>query len=231
VSRPDATAVAALAADVIKPVFFAFLDFVGDPIRANSSGANITPSGTGDADLDSLAFVGISGELIDVSAVRVSEGGSESVTAKVSGLPGIDDDTLELLADPENWQGRNARLWRVIRNAANVQQGGYHNYYTGKMVDVRIGGSATEQIIAVTIETYLAALSQASNRSYLDQEKFDPGDLSAKAAIAIANGNYGALGGSAAGLPTTPVYYGAPVPGATDDMLYQIYRWSGGAPL
>jgi hypothetical protein len=39
------------------------------------------------------------------------------------------------------------------------------------------------------IESYLAALTSASNRTYLDQERYDAGDLSARAAIAIANGS------------------------------------------
>lgn len=195
-STPDPTTVAALSAEVIKPVFFAFLDFVGDPVRANTSGADVTPNGTGDPDLDDELFVGINGTLVSVSPVRFAEGGSESVTAELSGIPGIDDETLDLLADPANWQGRDARLWRVIRNAANVQQGGFHAYYTGKMTSVSIAGGASEQRIRVTIESYLAALSQASNRTYLDQSRYDGGDESARAAIAIANGNFtGALGG------------------------------------
>ena len=195
-STPDATAVAALAASTIKPVFFAFLDFVGDQVRANTSGADRTPTGSGDADLDGHLFVGISGTFVTVSPVKFSEGGSESVTAELSGIPGVDDDTLALLANPANWQGRDARLWRIIRNAANVQQGGFHAYYTGKMTSVSLAGGASEQRIRVTIESYLAALSQASNRTYLDQSRYDAGDESARAAIAIANGNY-------TGAPTT----------------------------
>lgn len=190
-STLDATAIAALADPVIKPVFFAWLDFVGDPVRANTSGADRIPTGAGDPDLDGQLFVGISGTMVSVSPVKFSEGGSESVTAELSGIPGVDDATLALLADPANWRGRDARLWRIIRNASNVQQGGFHGYYTGKMTSVSLAGGADEQRISVTIESYLAALSQASNRTYLDQSRYDPGDESARAAIAIANGNYG----------------------------------------
>lgn len=193
-SLPDPTAVAALDLPVIKPVFFAYLDIDTDPVRANTSGADITPSGTGDPDLDDDLFVGISNAFVDISPVKVGQGGSESVTAKLSGLPVIDGDTLNLLADPSNWQGRVARLWRVIRDASNTQQGGFQPYYTGYMTALDIGGDANEQFILVTIETYLAAFSQASNRSYLDQARYDSGDLSAKAAIAIANGVSGVVG-------------------------------------
>lgn len=189
-SLPDVTASAALGASIIKPVFFAFLDFVGEPVRVNTSGADIVPSGSGDADLDGLTFAGISGDLVDISSVKYATGGSDPVTAQISGLPGLDDDDLAMLADPANWRGRNARLWRVIRNAANVDQGGFHAYYTGKITSLTHGGSPADgQTVRLTIESYLAAFSAPSNRTYMDQERYDATDLSAKAAVAIANGN------------------------------------------
>lgn len=189
-SLPDATHAAALDAEVIKPVWFAWLDFDGDPVRANTSGRNITPTGTGDDDLDDFEFLGITARLVSVSPVRIREGGSETVTAQLSGIQGLDADDLALLADPTAWRGRDARLWRIVRNASNVQQGGYHAYYTGKMVALTHRGNADEQTISVTIESYLAVFSSPSNRTYLDQSRYDAGDESARASIAIANGNY-----------------------------------------
>ena len=196
-SLPDATAIVALSASVIKPVFFAYLDIDGGQVRFNTSGANITPTGTGEPDLDGHEFIGISGAFIDVSPVRFAPGGSNSVNARLSGIPSVDADSLALLADIANWQGRDARLWRVIRNAANVQQGGFHAYYTGKMTNLAHGGDDSGQTIEVTIESYLAVFSEATNRTYMDQERYDAGDLSAAAAIAIANGNFtGAVTGT-----------------------------------
>lgn len=187
-SLPDPTAAAALGDAVIKPVFFAWLDIDGDPVWANSAGKNITPTGTGDPDLDDIEYLGISHQFADVSAVRVSRGGSQSVTARLSGLQAVDGDLLAAIGDKTKWQGRVARLWRVIRDAANVQQGGFQPYYTGYMTALNIGGDDGDQFISVTVETYLAAFSAASNRTYLEQERYDAGDLSARAAIAIANG-------------------------------------------
>lgn len=189
-SLPDATAIAALQAEVIKPVFFAFLDINGGQVRCNTSGADVTPSGTGEADLDSKLFTGISGAFIDIGEVAYRQGGSESVTATLSGIPELDAVSIALLANPANWRGRDARLWRVIRNAANVQQGGFHAYYTGRMTGLEHSADENGQTITVTIESYLAVFSEASNRTYLSQDQFDSGDLSARAAVAIANGNY-----------------------------------------
>lgn len=196
-SLPDATAIAALQADIIKPVFYAFLDIAGGQVRCNTSGADVVPSGTGDTDLDGKTFTGINAAFIDIGEVAYRQGGSESVTATLSGIPEVDSASLALLANPANWRGRDARLWRVIRNAANVQQGGFHAYYTGRMTNLSHSAGDDGQTISVTIESYLAVFSEASNRTYLSQDQYDAGDLSARAAVAIANGNYtGAVTGS-----------------------------------
>lgn len=209
-SLPDVQHLAALQEPVIKPVFFAWLDVLGDPVRANTAGANITPAGTGDPDLDGHEFSGLSAKLVEIGSVQYRPGGSESLQATLSGLQGLDDESIALLADPANWRGREARLWRIVRDFANTQKGGFHSYYTGRMVALRHTGSQSGQIISVTIEGYLSVFSEASNRTYLDQEQFDPDDHSARAAIAIANGNYGGAittgggGGSGAGSAIEP---------------------------
>jgi hypothetical protein len=190
-SLPDSTHIAALSADVVKPVWFGWLDFDGDPVRANTSGRDITPTGTGDDDLDDLTFSGISADFVSVTPVKLKEGGSDTVIAELSGIQGLDADTIALLSDPAAWRGSDARLWRIIRDASNVQQGGYHAYYTGKMVALTHRGDSRGQTIRVTIESYLAVFASASNRTYLDQARYDSGDESARASIAIANGNYG----------------------------------------
>lgn len=187
-SFPDPSAAAVLDDDIVRPIFFVYMDFQGDPIRFNSSGYDITPDGTGDTELDGILYSGIGHRFIDISAVRVAQGGSDTVTAQLSGLPGIDSDTLNLLGDPARWQGRTARLWRVIRDGDNIQRGGFQHYYTGYMTSCQIAGSGDEQKITVAVETYLAAFSDAPNTTYLSQAEYDPGDLSAKAAIQIANG-------------------------------------------
>ena len=188
-SRMDATASAALEAKVIKPVWFVYLDIVGDPLRACTAGKSLTLTGSGDPDLDGHVFDGINPTVVNVGPVRMKDGGSDPVTAQLSGLVDLDEDLLDLIGNRANWTGRIARLWRMIRNINGAQQGAIQHYYTGYMVALDIVGSPNAgQTINLTIESYLAAFSQASNRTYLDQESFDPGDLSARASIAIANG-------------------------------------------
>lgn len=192
-SRPDAAASAAIDAQSIRPVFFCYLDILGDQLRACTAGRSLALSGTGDPDLDGFTFDGIDPTVVDVSAVRAKEGGSDAVTAKLSGLVTLDAELLALIGDPSNWQGRTGRLWRMIRDESGVQRGAIQHYYTGWMTGLTIVGDPEQgQTLNLTIESYLAAYSKASNRTYLDQDQFDPDDLSARASIAIANGTSGA---------------------------------------
>lgn len=187
-SRPDAAASAALDEQHIRPIWLGYLDIVGDPLRANTSGKALTFSGATDPDLNAT-FAGINADLVDISPLRMTEGGSETVTAKLSGIRGPDTDLMNTMGDKANWQGRPIRLWRIIRNAAGEQQGAIQHYHTGYMMDCGFECEPNGmQTIIINTESYLAAFSQASNRTYLDQAEFDAGDLSAEAAIAIANG-------------------------------------------
>jgi len=188
-SRPDAAASAALDGRVIRPGFFVFLDIVGNPVRINTLGYDLTITGSPFAEMNGQAFMGTNGKFIDIGSVKAKSGGSDSLTCRLSGLRDIDNETLNIIGDQSSWQGRPAFLWRMIRDEAGQQQGAIQHYYTGYMVALSISGDETEQSIELSIEGYLSAFSQASNRTYLDQELFDPGDLSASAAIAIANGS------------------------------------------
>lgn len=187
-SRPDAAASAALDADIIAPAFFVFMDIDGDPIRFTTLGYDADIAGSGYPEMDGFTFQGVGGKFVDISPVKVKAGGSESVTGRLSGLRDLDNDTLNTIGDPSNWQGREAMLWRMIRDETGSQQGAIQHYYTGYMVSLLIAGDPASQVIELTIEGYLAAHSGASNRTYMDQDRYDPGDLSPAAALATANG-------------------------------------------
>lgn len=198
-SRLDATAGSFVVNNqVIRPVNFVFMDFVGDPVRACDAGFDINISGQAEADLNGL-YKGVTGDFAELSPIKIGEGGSNTVSAKLSGIKTLDDDTLDVIGDRTRWQGRTAQVWRIVWDQLNAAQGTYQHYYTGYMVDCLIGGSVGEQFIEITIENYLAAFGQATNRTYLSQRDYDPGDASGEATLAIANGT-----NSMAGLtPTT----------------------------
>lgn len=191
-TRPNSTAIAALSSPVLLPCYVGWLDFVGDPVRVTTAPYAVTFSGTGDADLDSFTFDAIDPQLVAVSDVHHQDRGSDTVTASLSGLVGPDTALLNILGNTANWRGRAAALWLMLYDTSFNRVGNVWRYYTGRMVAAPMKGSPESQTVVIQIESYLANLNEASNRTYLDQASFDPGDFSADAAIAIANGTHGA---------------------------------------
>lgn len=203
----DAAGVAELAKPLIRPFYVAWLDITGDVVRATTAPVSLTFSGTGDVDLDGETFSAVDHTLIDVSEVVHKEGGSETVTVTLSGMLGIDSTLLNQIGTKSNWQGRTARLWLgfVTEHGAVVS---IASYYTGYMMTPRISGSPEMQTIALEIEGYLASMSEASGRTYLDQSYYDSADTSAASTVSNANGtSAGAIpadsGGNSGGQPMT----------------------------
>ena len=186
---PDLAAQAALAERVRRPVTFCFLDIAGEPVRVTDAPYSFTFAGTGDEDLDGFTFEAVDARVVSVGDVKAKEGGTDTLTLTLSGLAGIDGETMNSIGNRSNYQGRDARLWKAMLDPVELTRiGAIWPYYTGYMAVPKISGDQTSQTISLEIETYLAFFGQASNRTNLDQASFDPGDLSAELAIAIANG-------------------------------------------
>ena len=187
--RPDEAAQGALAADVRRPVTFCFLDLASGPIRVTNAPYSFSFAGTGDEDLDGFTFDAVDPRVVSVGTVKAQEGGSDTLLLTLSGLAGVDDELMNELGDRANWAGRDCRLWRAMLDPQNLTRvGAIWSYYTGYMSVPKIVGDRSTQTIQLSVESYLAFFSAASNRTYLDQQSYDPGDRSAELAIAIANG-------------------------------------------
>lgn len=188
-SRPDDLAQAALGTDVRRPVTFCFLDFADEPVRVTNAPYDFTFSGTGDPDLDGHTFTAVDPRVVTVGPVKAREGGSDTLTLTLSGLAGVDDETMNQLGARANFSGRDCRLWRAMLNPSDLTQiGALWSYFTGYMSVPVVVGDRTSQTINLDVETYLAFFGQATGRTYLDQASFDPGDRSADLSVAIANG-------------------------------------------
>ncbi|HEY8604731.1 hypothetical protein [Tsuneonella suprasediminis] len=194
----DAATLAALGQEIVYVQWFAWLDIVDDPVRAVSGVQPIAfePGDTGDPDLDGYTFEAIPGDLVDISDVGHDEGGSETVTARLSGLP-IEGGLLDIVEQKSKWRKREARLWFRVLEPSAFGPGGnpieftplpIHRYYSGYLVNLTVETSAEDQSIVASIENYQAALSEGSGLTYLHQVEFDPGDKSAEQTLAAANG-------------------------------------------
>jgi hypothetical protein len=199
----DATTQAALEATVVNWRVLIYADFVGDVLRGTSGLYDKTISGSGDAELDGT-YDSFNHDLINVSTVKHNESGSDTVAISMSGLVVNNADFLAIIGDKAKWQGRIARLWFYCVNDNETQVGSIIPYYTGYMNEVGITGNADSQTVTLTIENYLTSIAGAQNKTYLIQNIFDAGDLSAETSIAAANGmaeagNYGYGGGGGGG--------------------------------
>lgn len=206
----DATTQAALEASVVYWRALIYADIENDPLRATTGLYDKTISGSGDAELDGT-YESYSHQVIDVGAVRHNETGSDTVAVTLNGIlvnldpvlerdgdPIYDryaesvlvrtSDLLNTIGDKMRWQGRSARLWFYCVDENETQIGSIIPYYTGYMNDIMIAGSPDEQRIVLTIENYLASLSGSQNKTYMMQNLYDAGDLSANATLGAANG-------------------------------------------
>lgn len=177
----------------IQPFWVGWVDINGDPVRVTTLPRDITFTGTGDADLDGYLFESVPTSFVGVSPVTHQEGGSDTVTATLSGLPGGDDALLTAIATPSNWRGRTARLWRGLADG-NFTPTIMEGYYTGFVVSMRLVGDPTTQTVELKIENYLASLTTARGRTYQDQAEHDALDVSAARIRAAANGMQTATG-------------------------------------
>jgi hypothetical protein len=177
----------------IRPFWVGFIDIAGDVVRVTTLPANLTITGTGDTDLDGQTFESLPAAFVEVTPVVHSDRGSDTVTATLSGIPGGDTAFLSAMANPANWRGRIARLWRGLADA-NFQPVVIEGYYTGYIMDCSFAGDPNGQTVSLNIENYLALLSQPRARTYQDQGEHDPADISAARIRAAANGIQSASG-------------------------------------
>lgn len=216
----DPTTQAALEAPVVYWRALLYADIDGDILRATTGLYDKTVSGSGDSELDGT-YESFSHNVIEVGSVKHNESGSDTVAVSMGGLlvnldPILERDNdpiytrdsesvlvrtsdfLNTIGDKSRWQGRAARLWFYCEDSDGTQVGSIIPYYTGYMNDIIISGSADEQKVVLTIENYIATLSGAPNKTYMMQNLFDSGDLSANATLGAANG----IGGGGSGAST-----------------------------
>lgn len=185
--------VTALQARVLELVWFGWLDFLGDPVRATTlpGGRTFAAGETGDPDLDGRTFEWVPGGLVSVGELTQDRDGASGFEVTLSGLVGPDNDLLNMLATSTNWRGRTGRLWHGT--ATNGVLSAIAGYGTGYMVSSVLGGLPDGgQTVTIGLENYIVLLTQARGRTYQDQALYDPGDLSAARIRAAANGQSGA---------------------------------------
>lgn len=201
----DSTAIAAVESSGFARAEFLLLDLADEPLRFTTFGQDTVISGSGDSELDGT-YPAFGGQLINIGDVSNSDSGSDTLTVSLSGIQSIDTELLADIGDRTKWQGRLCRIWfRLYDESGVTPQGAIVPLYTGYMSSVRLISEPEQQIIELSVENWLAAFNQPSNRSYLNQSDYDSNDTSAQATLAASNGtrrDTGAAPGSSSALIT-----------------------------
>lgn len=186
--RPDGAAQAAIEQDVRREVNFVWLDIAGEEIRVTDAPYSITLSDTGDEELDGT-FDAVASEFVSIGPVKAKEGGGDTFTMTLSGLASVDDETMTMIGDKARWQGRDCRTWKGMLDLETLELVGVvWAEHTAVMSVPKVVGDQSSQTIVLEAESYTTFFTQPAGRTYLDQQRYDPGDRSGELAIAIANG-------------------------------------------
>ena len=184
---PVSPATEALASPILRLSRLGFFDFLGDPLRATDAPYDLTfGSIPSDPELDGDYFA-VDGSVVEITPITHTRENSNTVSVTLSGLITLNSAMMTLLGNRTNWVGREAIIWYMLHSEDASAIGAPWRHYTGRMVNVQYAGDATSSLIKVSIENYLASLSEASNKTYLSQKEFDATDNSAVASLAAAN--------------------------------------------
>lgn len=195
-------------ADLSEPVlrfyYIAYADIDGEPLRVTTLPATASLPSTGDSDLDGFTFLSLDHGLVDVGDASHGRGGADTLAVTLRGLPTVDQDLLDVLADPANWRGRVFRLWQgLIASDGTVgQPSAYYTGYMNRLTDVFTPGEAGQpatRTLGLEVENYLTLLTTARGRTYQDQGEHDADDLSPLRMRSAANGTTGSGFGLSAG--------------------------------
>lgn len=185
-----------LAPGAFTPVYLAWIDIVGDPVRATTwpGGIVIAPGQTGDPALDGQTYAHVPGELVDVSAVEASREEAAQCVIRLAGIKDVNTDLLTALADRTAWQGREAVLWHGVNTGSGFVLA---RYFAGRISALdKAGDPQAGQTVSLTIKSLRSFLTQARGRTYQDQALYDPNDQIAARIRAAANGAEGAAIGA-----------------------------------
>lgn len=196
----------AIGATQIRTAYLARLEFQSETAFIWTGAHPIQPTGTGDSLLDGNAFNPLAaGVMVDIGENSFSYNGSEELTI-VLAVPTAPSTVIAAASVyPNEYQSRQATIWRALRMPANDPLAPpvwlFRRIRSGAMDKVEIQNDGQSHNFMLTIESHQAQISNATNQSYLDQQRYDPADTSQAHAVSIANGDPGPTKASA-----TPIY-------------------------
>jgi hypothetical protein len=162
-----------------------YADFQDLPLRGAFAPCPIhVPTGLTDSDSDCAGFTFdvIDSKVMQVGAVGHDDGGTDTLGFTLQADP-ADTALMSAIENPAIYVGRRVRVWLAVYNPATVTSGGatvteLRPLYRGYMTQPTQDADASNYIITMAAENYLALLSGAQNRTYVQSTLYDAGDTS-----------------------------------------------------
>lgn len=177
-------------ADVVNPLYLAWLDFSVDPIRAWTGPADFAVPGgaTGDPDIDSTTFLSVDGAA-SLSGIKESLNGNQPVKIIYSAhdldAPGM----KQIVKDGRDWQIQRAKIWTAfLMDDRKTVHPEIEQVFSGVIVNAnttRQFGQPSTLIIELDNDLRLGG---DGGTRWLDHARFNAGDTASSFIIRLANG-------------------------------------------
>jgi hypothetical protein len=189
-----------ISANTVGMALLILADFVDMPLAGALAAQPISvPLALPDAgDAAGQQFVPLNTDLLQISPVGTGSGGTESFVFSMMADP-ANPEMIDAVNDPAIYAGRDITLWLCTIDAAGTATG-IEAIFAGAMNQPSEQIGAEGWTLTMICESYLALLSGPPSRTYLIQELFDPGDLSARATLAVGSNAPMQRGGGGRGL-------------------------------
>lgn len=191
-----------------------FADFADLPLRGAFAPCPIhVPTGLADSDVDcaGITFPVLDSKVLEVGPVSQDDGGNDTLGFSLQADP-ADTALMSAIETPSLYVGRKVRVWVAVYNPATVTSGGatvteLRPLYRGYMTQPAQEADGSRYVITMAAENYLALMTGAQTRTYMQSTLYDAGDQ----AGAVIKGMSGAIPGAAGGGVVTPQFLLGPV--------------------
>ncbi|MBB5709446.1 hypothetical protein [Sphingomonas xinjiangensis] len=184
----------ALEAAGITTAILGSLEFKSETVNVWTGAHPLTISGSADTSLDGKTFDPlVHGVVLNIGDNAYSMSGSEALKIALA-IPSAPSEAIAAASVyPEEYQGRNATLWRALMIAppgvGTPPTWVFRRIRSGAMDTVEISNDGQAHTFTLSIEGHASLISNATNSTYMDQKRFDAADTSQDYVAACANGD------------------------------------------
>lgn len=180
----------ASANQIVRPVFFCWLDIADDPLWA-WTGTYPIDMGSGNTDelLDGQTFQAV-GVMAEIGAVEDSEGGGSPLQLQFPATDPAQPLFEQIISDARKWQYRDAVFWFSYVDGDGVLLYEPRRLRTGKMDDLKLVHPEDGARISLSIGGHTSHAQRSLDSRYIEQrDLIDPTDSSQDWVHDLANKN------------------------------------------